>query len=67
MRTLTSLLLIASAAALAAPEPPRKPKRIGGLSWHASLDAAKAAAAPERGKEKPILWLRMLGDLAGDT
>ncbi|HLQ39129.1 MAG TPA: hypothetical protein VK348_15070 [Planctomycetota bacterium] len=34
------------------------------ITWHSSLDDAKAAA---RSSGKPIFWLHMLGDLAGST
>ena len=55
MRNLTVLLL--AGAALAAP------KRLYGIPWHDSVPEAQKKAD---GK-KPILWLRMLGDLAGKT
>ena len=49
-------------AALAAPE---KPHRVHGVAWHRTLDAAQEAAGGR--KARPIVWLRMLGDLAGKT
>ena len=54
--------ILLCAAAMAAPE---KPHRVHGVNWHPTLDAAKEAAGGR--KPRPIVWLRMLGDLAGKT
>jgi hypothetical protein len=56
MKTVATLLLC-STLSLAAP------KTLYGIPWHDSVpDAVKAS----KGK-KPVLWLRMLGDLACKT
>ena len=61
----------ASRCRSAAPKAPKSKKRsnagqqeLYGLSWHESVDGAlrdAAAGSPE----KPVFWLRMLGDLGG--
>ena len=38
-----------------------------GVRWYATLDHAVAAATPEKGPSKPIVWFRVLGDLDGLT
>lgn len=62
-----SLLLLPLLPLLAAPAP----QRIAGVEWHATLASGREAAAPLEGRKKrkarPILYLRMLGDLAGKT
>ncbi len=44
----------------------KKTQRLYGLDWHAGLPQA-FHAAKSRKDSKPVLWLRMLGDLAGKT
>ena len=44
----------------------KKVQRLYGLDWHASLPQA-FDAAKRRKEPGPVLWLRMLGDLAGKT
>lgn len=64
------LTLLLLATPLLATETVEKPKRISGVDWYSTLDGARKAAAPapkERRKARPILYLRMLGDLAGKT
>lgn len=68
------LLLLLPLALVAAPvraEEEDSPRSIAGVAWHATLEAGRKAAAPATGKTKrkarPILYLRMLGDLAGKT
>jgi hypothetical protein len=72
-----AVLLLAVFAAVAAP--PAKPsdkskdtsarttvKHLYGLDWHTKLDAAlKQAAGDKTGGEKPVMVLRVLGDLDG--
>jgi len=50
------------AASLAA----AKPRRVAGITWHDSLASAKKAAT-SRKAARPIVFLRVLGDLAGKT
>ena len=62
MRTLTLTLLLAFAVHADKPE---RAKKLCGIRWQPSLQAAQKAAA---GKDpKPVLFLRVLGDLAGKT
>ncbi|MCB9833721.1 MAG: hypothetical protein H6807_14755 [Planctomycetes bacterium] len=44
-----------------------KPKRIIGLDWYSSLDDAIAANRAGQKAGRPILYLRLLGDLEGFT
>ena len=44
----------------------KKSRRLYGLDWQAGLPQA-FAAAKSRKNSKPVLWLRLLGDLAGKT
>lgn len=45
-----------------------KPRRIDGVVWHPTLaSAGEAARAKSRRPARPVVWLRMLGDLAGKT
>ena len=44
----------------------KKVQRLYGLDWHASLPRA-FDVAKRRKEPRPVLWLRMLGDLAGKT
>ncbi len=44
-----------------------KTKRIIGLDWHGSLEAAIAANEKRPKEARPILFLRVLGDLEGKT
>jgi hypothetical protein len=44
------------------------PIRLHGVTWHRDLDGARdAAAGAERRRAKPVLLLRVLGDLEGLT
>jgi hypothetical protein len=50
---------------LEAPEVEKNLARLAEkVTWHRSLDEAKAVAAREG---KPILWLHVLGDFSGAT
>ena len=60
MRTLAITLLISAAAAA------EKPRTLWGVQWQPSLEKARAAAAATR-EQRPVIWLRVLGDLAGKT
>ena len=60
MRTFAITLLIAAAATA------EKPRTLWGIKWQPSLEKARVAAAETR-LQRPVLWLRMLGDLAGKT
>jgi hypothetical protein len=68
------LLLVLSAAAA----PPTKPKdkskpkegtsdvkQLYGLDWHTKLETALQKAGERTGAEKPVMVLRVLGDLDG--
>ena len=46
-----------------------KPATLYGLRWYPSLEQAleKATSQSRKNRPKPVLWLRMLGDLAGET
>jgi hypothetical protein len=71
-RFLCAFLVLAAVAAAGDHRPAgpaAKVRKIGGIAWHDSLDGARTKAAPAepRGKAKPVLYLRMLGDLAGKT
>lgn len=39
-------------------------RKLYHIPWHASLDGAFKEATKQK---RPVLWLRMLGDLAGET
>jgi len=39
-------------------------QELYGLAWHESVEGALCAAAADS-PEKPVFWLRMLGDLGG--
>ncbi len=65
------LWALSADAAAAPPKAPKSKKRSGagqhelyGLSWHDSVEGALRDAAASS-PEKPVLWLRMLGDLGG--
>ncbi len=60
MRTLAVILLIAAAATA------KNPRTLWGIKWQPSLERARIAAAKMR-QQRPVVWLRMLGDLAGKT
>ena len=44
-----------------------KTERIRGLDWHSSFEAALMANRKSQSKKKPIFFLRMLGELTGET
>ena len=60
MRTLAVTLLIVAAATA------KSPRTLWGIKWQPSLEKARVAAAEMR-QQRPVVWLRMLGDLAGKT
>lgn len=70
-------MLATAALAPAAPahsvddDRPERPKTILRMRWFPSLESALSEAQPRSRREsdrgKPVLWLRMLGDLEGDT
>ncbi len=60
MRTLAVTLLIAAAATA------KSPRTLWGIKWQPSLGKARVAAAEMR-QQRPVVWLRMLGDLVGKT
>jgi len=66
----TAGALALAGTALAAPRSEKaaesKPVRLSGNSWY-SLDAARRRASAPRDQVRPILYLRMLGELAGKT
>ena len=67
LRSLTVPALLACCG-LAFAGAPKKPKTLYGLSWHSELPRAfDAARGGAKRAPKPVLWLRMLGDLAGKT
>lgn len=45
---------------------PRKPTRAYGVDWHHDVGTALEAAAEKR-KRRPVLLLRVLGDVVGKT
>ncbi len=44
--------------------PIARQQELYGLAWHESVEGALRAAAADS-PEKPVFWLRMLGDLGG--
>ncbi len=64
MRTL--LVLCCAASLAAAGTKADKPRLIAGVNWYDSLASAKKVAGGRKAP-RPILWLRVLGDLAGKT
>jgi hypothetical protein len=64
--TLSTALAVCTLWAGASVAGEKKTQRLYGLDWHASLPQA-FDDAKSRKEQKPVLWLRMLGDLAGKT
>ena len=76
---LTAMAVVLTVALTAAAAPPAKPtdknkektpqaevKHLYGLDWHTKLDAAlKTAAGDTTVADKPVMVLRVLGDLDG--
>ena len=55
MYRLMIVVCAASMVAAGTPKKTRKPKRIAGITWHASLESAREAAQPTaRRKARPI-------------
>ncbi len=51
-----------------AAQPAKGSVLLHGVRWHHNLaDARKLAAATKTRKARPVLWLRMLGDLKAKT
>ncbi|MEM8885914.1 MAG: hypothetical protein AAGD14_17755 [Planctomycetota bacterium] len=78
MRTFLILLLVVSPVAAGSEALPpdkkgpalrngkvRKPVSLWGVRWYRTLDEARTVA--QRRKTKPVLYVRVLGDLAGAT
>ncbi len=68
IRTFLPFLMVALASvARAEPEPAPKDTiaQIWGLSWHSTLRGTIDAAT--EAKTAHVLWLRLLGDLAGNA
>ncbi len=67
-----SLLLAVQVDVAGAPPKASKSKKrpnagqreLYGIAWHESVEGALRAAAADS-PEKPVFWLRMLGDLGG--
>ncbi len=60
MRILAVTILFAAAATA------ERPSTLWGIKWQPSLKKARLTAAETR-QPRPVVWLRMLGDLAGKT
>ena len=74
-KSLTGLILTLAVAASAEPRPTQKKPldtpakdsvaQLWGLPWHSTMAGTADAAAKAKGKY--VLWLRLLGDLAGKS
>ena len=42
-----------------------KTKKIAGIDWHCTVDSVQAAANSDDGKQRPVMWFRVLGDMEG--
>jgi hypothetical protein len=59
---------IGTGTAQAAGEAPTTVRTLYKLRWHPTVERAKEAAAAKGDRRaKPIFWLRVLGDLSGQT